>query len=394
MSTHVETTALGSTDPIADATDHLALLERHKPLLRFDRQYDYRLASVLGVVENPGNLLRTADGEVIARVGGDPALTLELLSAYPDGAEAKSDDCLCEAPDVLGDARRMEGDPRYSGRHYGRVVVDDDGRAWLQYWFWLYYNPKNLFGFGKHEGDWEMIQVGLGADGHPEVLGYAQHDSGESRKADEAEWIARDGGRHPVVYVSPLSHASYFEAGTHPYPIGIDHPYGDGPEGWLGVERFGDWVMWPGRWGNSERVIARRIGDGPPSPSHQGSKWASPGAWQRGLDRRKLRAVIGRLLHRLGEPFYPNPPELRARLEGRRCIVDYRVHDTPWRRSRHLYLTAHDGERVIASRAVRCAGDSGTEILRLSRVPDEVEVFGSTFNRVRQRSDLAKAAQS
>ena len=34
-----------------------------------------------------GNLLRTADGEVIARVGGDPALTLELLTAYPDGRE-------------------------------------------------------------------------------------------------------------------------------------------------------------------------------------------------------------------------------------------------------------------------------------------------------------------
>ena len=256
--------------------DDLALLERHKPLLRLDRQYDYRLASVLGMVENPGNLLQTSTGEVIARVGGDPELTLELLTAYPDGREPQSDDCFCQAPNVLGDARRMEGDPRYAGPVYGRVVREDGGRDWLQYWFWLYYNPKNLFGFGKHEGDWEMIQVGLGAGGEPEVLAYAQHDSGEARAAGDVEWVERDGGRHPVAYVSPLSHASYFEAGTHPYPIGIDHPYGDGPEAWPEVAEFGDWVQWPGRWGNSERVIATRIGNGPPSPSRQSSKWKRP----------------------------------------------------------------------------------------------------------------------
>ena len=396
MATHAETTTarVRETKPGADSAYDLVLLERHKPLLRFDRQYDYQLASVLGMVENAGNLLRSSDGEVIARVDGDPALTLELLTAYPDGREPKEDDCLCQAPDVLGDARRMEGDPRYGGRLYGRVVRDDGGRDWLQYWFWLYYNPKNLFGFGKHEGDWEMIQIGLGTDGRPAVLAYAQHDSGEARNAGDVEWIERDGGRHPVLYVSPLSHASYFEAGTHPYPIGIDHPYGDGPEAWLAVEPIGDWVHWPGRWGNSERVIARWIGNGPPSPSRQSSKWTSPAAFQRKMGRRKFRAVLGRLLYRLGKPFYPNPPELAARLEGNRCIVAYRVRNTRLRRSRHLYLTVHDGERVIASRAVRHAGDSGSETLRLSHVPGSLEVCGSTWNRVRQRSDLAEAAQS
>ena len=188
---------------------------------------------------------------MIARVGGDPALTLELLTAYPDDREPSADDCLCQAPDVLGDARRMEGDPRYAGRALRPRGPRRRRGDWLQYWFWLYYNPKNLFGFGKHEGDWEMIQIGLGADGRPEELAYAQHDSGEARKAAEVEWVERDGEQHPVVYVAPLSHASYFEAGTHPYPIGIDHPYGDGPEAWLPVERFGDWVTGPGGWGNS-----------------------------------------------------------------------------------------------------------------------------------------------
>jgi hypothetical protein len=112
------------------------------------------------------------------------------------------------------------------------------------------------------------------------------------------------------------------------------------------------------------------------------------------MGRRKFRALLGRLLYRLGERFYPNPPEISARLEGRRCIVDYRLANTRLRRSRHLYLTVHDGERVIASRAVRYAGDSGTEILRLPHVSASLAVLGSTWNRVRQRSDLAEAARS
>jgi len=394
VNSDVQTPAVrdGETDSVADAETETELLRRHVPVLRFDRQYDYRLAAVEGIVENPGNLLRTADGEVIARVGGEPALTLDLLSAYPDDREPSADDCLCQAPDVLGDARRMEVEPRYAGRLYGRYVRDD-GRDWLQYWLWLYYNPKNLFGFGKHEGDWEMVQIGLGADGRPELLAYAQHDSGEARKAAEAEWVERDGELHPVVYVAPLSHASYFEAGTHPYPIGIDHPYGDGPEAWLPVEPFGDWVMWPGRWGNAERVIATRIGNGPPTPSRQGSKWTSPANFQRKLGRRKFRAVFGRVLYRLARPFCPQPPALTARLEARRCIVDYRLENTKLRRSRHLYLTVHEGERVIASRVVRYHGDQGTEVFRLAEQPASIEVLGTTFNRVRQRSDLAEAVQ-
>ena len=48
---------------------------------------------------------------------------------------------------------------------------------------------------------------------------------------------------------------------------------------------------------------------------------------------------------------------------------------------------------MIASRAVRYSGESGTEIFRLAQASDSLEVWGSTFNRVRQRSDLAEAMQ-
>jgi Vacuolar protein sorting-associated protein 62 len=379
-------TAHAQPRPDAQLDEKLELLERHKPVLRFDRQYDYRLASVQGVVDNPGNLLMTRYGEVIARAGGDPALTLGLLSAYPDEREPSKDDQLRFAPNVLGDARAMEGRGEHGARLYGRVC-EDGARTWLQYWFWLYYNPKNLFGFGKHEGDWEMIQIGLDAGGEPELIGYAQHDSGESRKPHQMEWVERDGGRHAVVYISPYSHASYFEAGTHPYPVGIDHPLGEGPEAWLSVEHFGEWVKWPGRWGSCERAIAKRIGNGPPSPSQQGTKWTSPASFQRKLRLLWLRAKLGQLMHFAGRLSFPQPPALAAHLEGRRCVVDY---ETPGRRSRHLYLTVHDGERVVASRTVRCAGEGGQEIIRLDGELHEPAVCGSTFNRLRQRSDVVE----
>jgi hypothetical protein len=370
-----------------------ALLERHRPVLRFDRQYDYRAGAVDGAFENPGNLLRTADGEVIARAGGDPQLTPELLRSYPDGVSARERDCICLAPGFHGDAVRMEGEPRYAGRLYGRAV-EDEGRTWLQYWFWLYYNPKNLFGFGKHEGDWEMVQLGLDDDGEVQVATYAQHDSGETRGRDEIEWVEEDDGLHPVVYVAPLSHASYFESGTHPYPVGIDHPYGDGPGGLLPVVPFGDWVDWPGRWGNSERVIAKRIGNGPPSPSRQLPKWDRPASFHRKIRRRRFRSLLGRALHWAGRATFPHAPQLEARLDWQLCTVSYRLESGFGRRSAHLYLTAHDGDRVIAVRTVRGAERSGEEVLRLPFEPSEPAVWGSTFNGLRQRSDLARARLS
>jgi hypothetical protein len=364
------------------------LLDRHRPILRFDRQYDFRPTSVVAVLENAGNLLRSRYGELIARAGSDPALSVELLCRYPEGLTAAAEDSNCMSPDVVGDFRRMEaeGGP---GCVYGRAL-EDRGRTWLQYWFWLLYNPKNLFGFGKHEGDWEMVQYGLGPDGEIELATCAQHEAGEAGRRRDIEFAERDGRPHPVVYVAPLSHASYFEARTHPYPIGIDHPYGDGPEAFPPVEPFGAWVDWPGRWGNSDRAVLG-LGRAPAGPRFQTGKWKSPERFHSKSRRRLFRRAAGALMHRLGGAFYPSPPELDFTVDGRRCEIRYRLRQTALRRSRHLYLTVHDGERVIASRIVRCAEPSGSEVLGLPSEPADVAVCGSTWNRVRQRSDLATA---
>lgn len=374
--------------------EELALLEQHKPLLCFDRQYDYRPIAVEGAFGNAGNLLSTRHGEMIAGVGASPALSLTVLSEYPEGLLADASDALQLAPNVVGDARAMELSEPFAGRLYGRVVPDDR-RIWLQYWFWLYYNPKNLFGFGRHEGDWEMIQIGLDGEGRPEVATYAQHGSGEARRfgRDRIETRMLDGGEHPVVYVAALSHASYFEAQAHPYVLGVDNPAGGGPDPWLPVEEFGPWVDWGGHWGRSDRGIPGILRKGPHGPAHQNPKWGNPGRWHGKMRRRKPRALLGRLMRWFGHATYPRTPKLAATADGGLCRVRFEL-DQSWRhRSRHLNLTVHDDEkRVLARRVIRRADrlPTGSQDVVLHLPPGHRPhmVCGSTYNRMRQRSEL------
>jgi hypothetical protein len=376
--------------------EELALLEEHKPLLCFDRQYDYRPIAVEGAFGNAGNLLSTRHGEMIAGVGASPALSLAVLSGYPEGLLANKHDALQLAPNVVGDARAMELSEDFDGRLYGRVVPDGR-RTWLQYWFWLYYNPKNLFGFGRHEGDWEMIQIGIDQEGRPEVATYAQHGSGEARRfgRDRIETRKLDGRDHPVIYVAPLSHASYFEAHAHPYPVGIDNPAGGGPEEWLPVEDFGPWVDWGGHWGRSDWGIPGILRKGPHGPAHQNPKWSRPGTFHGKMRRRKARAVLGRLIRWLGHATYPRPPKVAASADGAVCRVRFEVEQTGLRRSRHLYVTVHDAQRrVLAGRVIRRADrlPAGGQplVMYLPTGHRPHSVCGSTYNRMRQRSDIAE----
>jgi hypothetical protein len=362
--------------------DDRELLGRHKPILKFDPQYDYRTLNASSALANPGNVLLREHGEVVARSREGERLTLSALTEY----EAEPGDFLALAADHPGDSGRMEWEDDHCGCVYGRVVRDG-GRIWLQYWFWLYYNPKHLFGFGKHEGDWEMIQIGLGEDLKPEVASYAQHDSGEARpwKKKAMDFDEADPNR-PLVYVAPFSHASYFKPGSQPYVLGVDDPRGDGPPADLPLAEFGDWASWPGKWGNPERSFAARIGRGPSSPGHQGSKWSAPATWHQSLRHRKLRVLLGRVVHRLGFLTYPREPtELSARTDGGgRATVEWEL--APRRRGRHLYVTLHQDHLVLATRRVRAADRRGQTSLRIpdGRTPTAVTV--SAYNRIRQRS--------
>jgi hypothetical protein len=355
-----------------------ALLDRHRPLLLYDPQEDLRAMSIESVTVRR-NLLRADEGDVLADHDDPdlPDLTLEEVALAPAAAH------VVLAPDVARTARRLQRDPAYANRVYGRVK-EHDGRTWLQYWLWLYDNPKNVMGLGSHQGDWEMVQVGLAPGDVPEVVTVSQHKVGESR--DWAEVDQRDS--RPVVYVSMLSHALYFDHGTQPYPGGIDHPYPGGPAPDITVEPFGGWESWGGRWGDRVRVMRGRFGNPPQSPGRQKLRWDTPGDFKDG-DWRWASRLFRRVGHFVGRATYPRDPTLSARLGGKGVVVTYGL-GRGFRGGRHLYLTVHtaDGAHVLSTRRLQSAPRSGDEEFRVPGAEPGLIVRASSFNRIRQRSNV------
>lgn len=145
--------------------------------------------------------------------------------------------------------------------------------AWDQYWLWYVYNPWSVAGIGKHEGDWEFVQVGRTAEraSRPVLVTCSQHHSGGKREWWTVE-VEGDGSVNPVIYVAWGSHANYFAPGSQ--GGGLDHCDGTGlvlrPDNYV-IREFGDWATWPGRWGNSTGE-----GKSPESPGCQGHRWTAP----------------------------------------------------------------------------------------------------------------------
>jgi hypothetical protein len=362
------------------------LLHHHRPILRYDAQDDMRAMAVESAVFE-GNLLRRRDGEVVAGRADDlevPELTLALLSTY----DARDGDHLVLAPDVRRTARLLQRRPEYANRAYGRVVRDG-GRTWLQYWLWLYENPKNLFGLGSHQGDWELVQVALDAAGEPIAVTCSQHKYGEPR-----EWsrVTREGSR-PVIYVAAHSHALYFAPGTHVYPTGIDDAAAGGPEVHVHVERPGPWASWEGTWGEPVAFGGGVFGSPPRSPGRQGTRWSKPAAFHRTAWWRFPARIFGWVLHTLGYLTYPRRPGLRASVAGDTVVVAVdRAASGTWRAGRHVYLTVHteDGRHVLASRRLWEPPRQTREAIRVPGLPPRVRVRVSTYNALRQRSDVVE----
>lgn len=160
---------------------------------------------------------------------------------------------------------------------YARAVEGSDNTLWLQYWLFYYYNSYHLLGTGVHEGDWEMVQVGLDRNTkQPTKMTFATHNEGIACTWDQVEkWSTN----YPVVYVAARSHANY------PWPgysdlvvphVTRDSHLGDGAIKFFGMVGIttGDphWTTWRGRWGASR--------DGhtpsPPNPSQQHQRWWEP----------------------------------------------------------------------------------------------------------------------
>jgi hypothetical protein len=362
-------------------------LERHRPALRYDSQETYRAMSAASITDNPGNTLLDATGKVLARAG--EGLSLAYLTSYPDPGAG---DRLDTAPDAQADALRMQADPVYADRCYGRVFADG-GRTWLQYWLWSYDNPKNLLGFGRHEGDWEMVQIGLGEDDVPEVVTGSQHTAGEARDWKDVERI----GAHPVIYVAALSHANYFEAGAHPYMIGVDNPDGGAEPVFPKVEPFGPWVDWPGRWGSSTGVLSRFTGGGrlggrsPGSPGRSGMRFKHPANYHRLATVANLFRKLGRVVRQVGRLTYPRLRALSAQRRGDEVEVGWALDGKRLHAARQLLVTLHpegSEELVIVSHPAEIKGASGTVRVPLpAAAPERLVARASAFNSLRQRSD-------
>jgi hypothetical protein len=131
-------------------------------------------------------------------------------------------------PDPLTSVRAFAG--RVPGVEPGRprpVVYGRRAGEWLQYWMLFANNSQDrgLLRTGRHEGDWEMIQLRLRGD-RPVQAVYTQHSGAESCGF---RWAAH-GGQRPVVYLARGSHAAYFANGLRDrmWPDPNDVADGDG----------------------------------------------------------------------------------------------------------------------------------------------------------------------
>src|SRR5215211_97455 len=303
------------------------LLDRHIPILRYDSQGSFAadspaiMTNRIGPGGDPANLLKRADGTVLASAAGGrhrPRLKLGFLGPrrYGDDSRvARSDHLDAVGGDYVLQAREMHRG-EFADRVYGHEIGADDGGAWLQYWLFYLYNDKAFLGFGLHEGDWEMAQVRIGPDGEPREMTFAQHNHGQ-----RCDWDAVEKhGEQPIVYVARGSQASYPFAGRHDAPIVPDHADGRGAEVSPTLEPVGDeapgWVGWPGRWGSSR---ARNVAESnsPRGPAHQ-DKWSHPTTFHEESDPVEARRLAAEA------PPTPPAPAIEVRREGDRAVIAYR----------------------------------------------------------------------
>ncbi len=304
--------------------EHDILLRRFQPVLRYDSNEQFFADSAVQYMVAPGCELRrkrteSGDGAVLAAAQpatGTPALALDLLGpeTYGDGSEVLEGDLLgLKGKDYRERYRRLRmAHPELNNVVYGHAI-EANGRLWLQYWLWYFYNDYQLsFGLGTHEGDWEMLQFRFdAAAGVPDVAIYAQHRYGEKRSWDEVETL----GERPVVYVARGSHASYFEAGFHQTEAWYD--LADGKRRMkhrptLEILQIDTptWTRWPGRWGDT----LPRSGVESNSPTGPGAKkqWTEP---DKMLDNPKTP------VHGQGAAA----PDVRALRAGGRLRIEYDV---------------------------------------------------------------------
>lgn len=312
------------------------LLAHYTPYVQYDSLESYAADSVAVMTDcvpagfPRGNTLGRRWKKVLAAAdpaAGEAKLEPGLLRAkkYADGGETKvrlGDHLDAVGRDYIGDSREMHARDGYANQVYGYANRNSEGELWLQYWFFYYYNDKALLGSGRHEGDWELVQILIGVGDRPVTVTYSQHTSGERCGWEEVE--KKDGV--PIVYSARGSHACYFRPGIYPQaPIVPDHNDNEGPRvrPQLNVITATDpaWVTWPGRWGSTKHWLRTPLftlgADSPPGP-RQHDSWDNPLEFHRSArEARQLGPMAGTELAR------PAAPSVEVRRDGDHAVVTY-----------------------------------------------------------------------
>jgi hypothetical protein len=143
-------------------------------------------------------------------------------------------------------------------------------------------------------------------------------------------------------------------------------------------------VLWP--WSPGKLG-----GRSPASPGKQEPKWSNPQGFHDQAQERPPKE--SRLAWKLGKATYPTEPRITAvQAEEQRVTVEYEIERGALRRPDQLLVTVHDASKpgvpVLRSRAVPVSpGRGAVQILLPDPVADPL-VRASTFNRLRQRSDV------
>jgi hypothetical protein len=394
-------------------------LLKYAPVLIYDSQERYFADSAREITDNyvplgdlsTTNRLATADGRTLAAANpelGFPTLSLSFLNTtYPSGDVALLSDYVDEVDTYEADAQRMHAVATYADRSYGRAVRDSQGHYWLQYWFFYYYNPQNagIINTGVHEGDWEMIQIGLDGDLNPDVLTYARHHDEQSsclwNQVPKAFVVDHD---VPVVYIANGSHASYFNADHHARgALGLlptDEADGLGYSVQPSVELIAPppaapW-SWPGHWGGTAPgSLGGNIGEAasPQGPAFHDA-WSDPKSFDddaKACDSGLGGASAGADLSSQAPPA----PTVRTNQVADGVDVNFAFDSLPTdeREPVSVLLTVHpaDASLLPSSKSVSVTADHGAAHLALPVGSGPYSVRASAFTKDGLRSAVTTA---
>ena len=212
----------GDDEPAAALTvdEEYALLQAHKPILRFHSEDDWRPVSVSAFLRD-ATVQHRANGKWVP----SPSFNPPTEGTLPRGVDHRLDLMHCAsrkgAECYQGQAPALAGSPQLV---YGRVWRNTSGEHdvigyVLQYWLFYYFDdwrnhPAVPTMWQLHEGDWEVISVALSRNQAPRYAAYSRHCSAGGRRRPWAS-VERESGSHPVAYVALGSHANFFQPGSY-----------------------------------------------------------------------------------------------------------------------------------------------------------------------------------